>query len=161
MAFATIRLKCGTIFAQNQSSTLDYFAGVRSATFPNAPAGLLFSGDKGVPEDGTTGDYRNWLPAWVLPLIHGNGKTSIRGGFGIFYDSRIPAFSNNGELGAAPYSATVSLTTPQGTFSNPYLGVTDPFPAVFPPSSDAQFVPPVQVFTWNSKTSSLHPGTIS
>ena len=148
------------LYSQNQSFHPENIAsGTRSTRFPTAPAGLLFSGDPGVPIDGTTGDYANVSPrvgfAWN---VRGNGKTSVRAGFGIFYDSRVPAFSNNRMLGAAPFSATVSLTTPAGHFSNPYLGVPNPFPAVFPPTSaTASFVSPVQVFSFDPKNKFITP----
>jgi hypothetical protein len=148
------------LYSQNQSFHPENIAsGTRSIRFPTAPAGLVFSGDAGVPIDGTTGDYATFSPragfAWD---VTGNGKTSVRGGFGLFYDSRVPAFSNNRMLGAAPFSATVSLTTPAGRFSNPYLGVTNPFPAVFPPTAaTAQFVSPVQVFSFDPKNKFITP----
>jgi hypothetical protein len=148
------------LYSQNQAFRAENIAsGVRSTRFPTAPAGLLFSGDAGIPTDGTSGDYTDIAPragfAWD---VRGNGKTSVRAGFGLFYDSRVPAFTNNRMLGAAPFSATVSLTTPTGHFSNPYLGVTNPFPASFPPTAaTAQFVSPVQVFTWDPKNKFITP----
>jgi len=138
-------------FHQNEVFQAKLFAqGVRSTMFPNAPPGLLFSGDKGVPEYGTTGDYMNFAPRLGFAYdVFGNSRTSIRGGGGIFYDSRVPAFSNNRELGAAPYASSVSLTTPKGPFSNPYLGITNPFPAQFPPLASSIFSSPVQVYSWD------------
>ena len=104
----------------------DYRAGRRSTMFDNAPPGLFFRGDPGVPEDGTLADYNNVSfrggAAWDLT---GDGKTSLRGGWGMFYDQHIIGRFNNGAVNNPPWSIRVSYTEPEGPFSDPYRGKSD------------------------------------
>ena len=103
-----------------------YRAGRRSTLFDNAPPGMFFRGDPGVPEDGTLGDYNNVSfrggAAWDLT---GDGKTSLRGGWGMFYDQHIIGRFNNGATNNPPWSIRISVTEPAGPFSDPYRGRTD------------------------------------
>ena len=75
----------------------DYRNGVRSKLFQNAPPGVLFRGDPGVPEDGTLGDWNNFGVRFGFAWdVGGSGKTSLRGGFGMFYNSvmfNVPIFT--------------------------------------------------------------------
>ncbi|MEO5741384.1 MAG: TonB-dependent receptor [Vicinamibacterales bacterium] len=103
-----------------------YRAGRKTTLFDNAPPGVFFRGDPGVPEDGTLGDFNNVSfrggAAWDLA---GDGKTSLRGGWGMFYDQHIIGRFNNGATNNPPWSIRVNVTEPVGPFSNPYLGRTD------------------------------------
>jgi hypothetical protein len=108
-------------------SVEDYNNNVRSTMFPQAPRGETFRGDPGfVGEEGVkaspnTASARVGF-AWD---ITGDGRTSLRGGGGTFYDQRRDGESGNGAVNAPPFSLRLSVTRPQGPFSDPYRGRTD------------------------------------
>jgi hypothetical protein len=108
-------------------SLANFNSGVHSTVFPNAPVGLMFPGDKGFLNDGAGNDLNNISPrlgfAWD---VFGSGKTSVRGGSGVFYDSR-EVMAQNMVVIPAPYTYIIS-TSDQGTLTDPYQGMTDPFP---------------------------------
>ena len=70
----------------------------------------------------------------------GDGKTTIRASYGIFYDTPqlffYTRFANN-----PPWGAQISLSNPAGGFSNPYLGYPggNPFPGLSNISTNSIF----------------------
>jgi hypothetical protein len=70
-------------------------SGANNAVFP---LGLVFPGDKGVPRGLTSTYYKSfaprigiawspgWTEGWLAKLTGGPGKTSVRSGFGLFYN---------------------------------------------------------------------------
>jgi len=108
-------------------SVADYDANVHSTQFPAAPRGesyrgdAAFVGEEGVEAAPNTASIRAGF-AWD---ITGDGRTSLRGGGGSFYDQRRDGESGNGAVNAAPFSLRLAVTRPAGPFSDPYRGRSD------------------------------------
>jgi TonB dependent receptor len=108
--------------------TFSVVPGAQSTVFPNAPVGILFPGDKGAPVGANFPNKTNFAPrlgfAWQ-PF--NNAKTSVRGGFGVFYDI-LKAEDNFQFNGQFPFAATsfIGFNDPSGT-AGPFGLVTDPF----------------------------------
>lgn len=141
----------------------DYYAGNYSTQFINAPAGLFFPGDTGVPTNGTTGDFGNFAPRFGFAYdVFGNGKTSLRGGAGMFYASRVNTIDINRMEFLTPFDTQVTLTDPTGPFSNPLEGgIPSPLLSPRPPTRDAAFLPPVLSVGYQPNTAFIVPVSYS
>ncbi len=139
----------------------NYETGIKSQMFTKAPAGLLFPGDPGMPPRGTTGSLKVFSPRLGFAYaLTPDGRTSIRGGGGIFYDAQTPGVINNRFVNVTPFSPQISVTPPIGPFSDPARGIANyPFPFTYPPARDTVFPTPVGVVTYDPRTNYEVPVT--
>ena len=136
---------------------LDKFAqvrpGVRSTVRPTAPVGIVFPGDPDTTRSMLQSQKSNLAPRFGFAFDPtGSGRTSVRGGYGIFY-SQVRQQSNNQISTNQPFSLKLTVQQPQGGVENPYLGIGNPFPFNAPatPEENAayRYVLPMAVTQWN------------
>ena len=123
--------------------------GQQSTLYPTAPEGLLVGGDRGIPDTIIPSEWRKFDPRVGFAFAPwGNGKTSIRGGYGIFADTpRLVVY--NIFPGRQPFSVSTDVSDPY-SLTDPYNGQQNVANALMeysqgvPPGASYQFVDPVQ-----------------
>src|SRR5258708_18733757 len=114
-----------------QNRVVAYRPGRQSTVHPNAPPGLLFVGDTGITRSTIQTDKNNFAPrigfAWDAK---GNGKMSLRGGYGIFYDRLIGllpfqfGFDPPFDINPSIPNFVEDHVRPGSSFADPFAGPT-------------------------------------
>jgi Carboxypeptidase regulatory-like domain/TonB-dependent Receptor Plug Domain len=128
-----------------QNNTGTFVPNVQSTRFPSAPLGLLTSGDKGIPDGILHSPWNTFAPRFGFAYdMFGNGMTSLRGSYGIFY-SAIDQVAVSNNLVQQPFSRSVTVAkTPN--LVTPYAPGPDPFPYT-PNPSNAVFLSGANLFS--------------
>ena len=128
-----LRYEVNQPFAESQNHLAAFHPGQQSTVFPIAPTGLVYPGDAGVPAGTYYTDKNNVAPRLAAIWdASGDGRTSVRAAWGLFYDT-LPGqgdFFQNGTL-APPFQPLTQVDFPTAIpFASP-LGGASPvgFPA--------------------------------
>jgi hypothetical protein len=122
-----VRHTMATAFAANSNELFGAFRpGMQSTIRTDAPTGLVYQGDPGVPNGTVDGDYNNFAPrvglAWDPT---GAGHFTVRAGYGIFYEY-IPGIATfNAEFSSPPGFPSISVNAPSD-YANPLSGISNP-----------------------------------
>jgi hypothetical protein len=131
----------------NQLQT--FVLGQQSEVYPGAPQGIVFPGDRGIPDTLAPTGWADFAPRVGLAyspnladgpfgaLLGGSGKSSIHASFGFFHTA-LEGLSAGIMSACAPYGYDYDSTGGQPLFDEPFLSATtgltngQPFPSPAP-----------------------------
>jgi Carboxypeptidase regulatory-like domain/TonB-dependent Receptor Plug Domain len=155
-----LRYEYSTPKSDTEGRTYSVIPGApQSTVFPGAPLGLVFPGDPGAPTGVNFPDKTNFAPrfGFAWQPFH-DGKTSVRGGWGIFYDV-LKAEDNFQFNGQVPFASAAFIgnfqpqgpatTTGFGFQSDPFGSTGNPDPFGQPLNHDVNFADTFGTFTSN------------
>ena len=131
-----LRYEVAEPFEDTGDALNSFRPGQQSTRFPDAPTGLVYPGDAGVPAGTYDTDSNNFAPRLAMVWDpEGDGRSSLRLGWGLFHDS-LPGqgdFFQNSVL-APPFNPLVQLNAPPTamTLADPLANLTGG-PTRFPP----------------------------
>ena len=127
-----MRYELAPRFSSSLNDLQTWRPGQQSTVIPSAPPGLVFQGDKGVPDSMAKLDKNNFAPRVGLAIDpFGDGKTAIHAGYGIFYAT--PYADSATYLQEQPVQVDYTVyVTPN--LINPYANTTNPFPYKLDPA---------------------------
>jgi hypothetical protein len=133
------RYQINTPYTEDHNRLAAFWPGRQSLIFPDAPKGLLYPGDPGIP-GGLVATYKKGFAprlglAWDPT---GSGKSSLRASYGIYFEGLANGQGGilQSPISAPPYLQARQVTNifpsafgfPGPTFQDPFQGDPNPFP---------------------------------
>ena len=120
------------------NNLVGFVKGQQSTVAPDAPLGMVYPGDAGIPESLFSNNFGLFAPRIGAAYdLFGTARTVLRGGYGIFYvDPALTIYTRT--VSTQPSVLTVSTTNPY-SFVDPYNGVPGGNPYPFPRRDPSEF----------------------
>ena len=144
-----LRYELPTPFIDVNDAITGFETGVQSQVYSNAPAGLVYPGDPGVPRGIVPTDKNNFAPRLAVAWDpFGDGKTSVRSAFGVFYDALAGQgdFFQSGVL-SPPFTPLIELNATAATAA--LIPISDPLRSVAGPPNP--FPPALTIIGWGNE----------
>jgi outer membrane receptor protein involved in Fe transport len=144
-----LRYELPTPFVDVNDAITGFHTGQQSTVYPNAPAGLVYAGDAGVPRGIVPTDKNNFAPRLAVAWDpFGDGRTSVRSAFGVFYDALAGQgdFFQSGVL-SPPFTPLVELNATAANLT--LVPIADPLRAVAGPPNP--FPPALTIIGWGDQ----------